>query len=89
VTRTQAIKRAVVSSLMKASEKGLNSVEIASLAVRRMFGLYRARVKLNFRNLQPGPFLKKLDDRHRVEYRGHERGLATLRNRKGLYMKAM
>jgi hypothetical protein len=69
--------------------KGLNSAEIASIRVRRFFGLILATVRLEQRNLQLGPFLKPLDPRYRFRRPLHHRDLINVANRKGLHMKAM
>ena len=89
LTRDQAVHRSVRRLLGTVQEKGLNSVEIASTAVRSVFGLQQATVKLDLRNLQQGPFLREPDPRHRLPRTSRSRHLSEVANRKGVQMKAM
>jgi hypothetical protein len=89
LTTEQAVRRSVSRLLNEVEMKGLNSAEIASIRVRRFFGLILATVRLEQRNLQLGPFLKPLDPRYRFRRPLHHRDLINVANRKGLHMKAM
>jgi hypothetical protein len=72
VTADQAVGRSVRRLLNKVKDQGVNSVQIDSIKLRKIFWLSHATVKLGSRNLQRGPFLRPLDPRHR--YRPPGRG---------------
>ncbi|MBS1842089.1 MAG: hypothetical protein JSS69_02400 [Acidobacteria bacterium] len=52
-----AIRRALAGIFQSATRQGLNTVEIASLRTRRVFGVHRAEVVARLRHIQESPYL--------------------------------
>ena len=52
-----AVRKALSKVFRKAFEQGLNTLEIASLRVKALFGFYRAEVTVRLRHIQQSPYL--------------------------------
>jgi hypothetical protein len=85
---TRAVHAAVRRLVEQARAVGLNSIEVSSVAVRNVLGLKKATVRADLRNLQRGPFLRKLDARRRVRRSWHHRDLIRTLNRRNARVKA-
>ena len=87
LTRRSAIEKSLSGAVTKVDEQGLNAVEIMSLDVRRVLGVYIARVMVQPRHIRRDPFISDLKP-HRWADWNAEAGEPPIASAKSTFLQA-